>query len=162
ADPVWAKLERLRELPAGVIHDPRRMTFSSPWYLDASRRAGELLAARGLQMQKKGKPEGFVPNLETALALIRNLGDAGWGMGVGIERDQTTALMSWLEALGNDAPLFRRALKALQKHRGLVPTTLPDPRFFSYLVAKNSLARPAEFLGSSLPSGHQAAVEPAV
>src|SRR5262249_38726511 len=78
AEPLSARLEQLRDLPAGMIDDPRQMTFASPNYLDFSRTAAQLLAARGLQMQKRGKPEDFVTNLETSLALVRNMRDPKW------------------------------------------------------------------------------------
>lgn len=162
ADPVWADLEKLRDLPPGLIHDPRKLTLSSPAYFDATRAAAELLAARGLQMQKRGRPEVFVTNLETSLALVRNLGGAGWGMETAIELGQMTALMRWLENLGDDGPLLRRVLAALQKHRAEVPATVSEPRFLAYLIAKKSLERPGEFLEATLPRPHRLDVEPAL
>jgi hypothetical protein len=113
-------------------------------------------------MQKRGRPEVFVGNLETSLALARNLGDLGWPMVVGVEQGQMTALMRWLEKLGDDGPLLRRALAALRKHRALVPATPPDTRFAAYLIARNSLTRPGEFVGGHLPGERQLDVEPAL
>jgi hypothetical protein len=138
------------------------MTFDTPSYLDSARMASELLAARGLQMQRRGKPDVFVANLETSLALVRNLGDLGWAMGIGIEQGQMTALMRWLGNLGDDGPLLRRVLAALRKHRALVPSKPPDPRFAAYLIARNSLARPGEFVGGRLPGDRPLDVEPAL
>ncbi len=61
-------------LPLGVVEDVQHLTLASSTYqTDAADSAVRLLVARGLQRQAQGDPAGFVDNLASGLALVRQV-----------------------------------------------------------------------------------------
>jgi hypothetical protein len=150
--PLWRDLDRIKALPTGVLDDPRRLTVASDLpYVNVARKAGLLLAVRGLQMQKvHGRPEVFLDNLETALALVRTLENQAlsWPASAAraIEAEQLTALEPWLEQSGSHPVLLRRALTVLAQHRDQVPDSFHQHRLADYLVALASLNHPEDWL----------------
>ena len=121
-----------------------RWIYSNPAHI-----AGDLLAARGLQMQKKGDPEVFVKNLEIALALVRNLQNASPQYSANytrsIEFRVLAALDLWLAGLSGRTDLLRRVGDALARHRASMGSDR-DRDLAEYLVARNTLDDPAPWL----------------
>jgi hypothetical protein len=156
-DEVWKRLEGITQLPTGVVEDPRRLHLGSRYrYLEPAVRASELLAVRGLQMQKVHKrPEAFVGNLRTGLALVRNLAhDAPTVAAVGaeaLENTQLKALDHWLEQLAGRTDLLRQTLGLLQAHREAIPINFHVHQMADYLVALQSLDAPADWLQLYMP-----------
>ena len=150
ADEVWHRLDPLPALPLGVVDDPRRIDAAYRWiYFSPAHIAGTLLAARGLQMQKKGDPEVFVKNLEIALALVRNLQNASPQESANYTRSIVLRLLQaldhWLAGLSGRPDLLRRVGDALARHRA---TTVTDRErdLAEYLATRNNLDNPAPWL----------------
>jgi hypothetical protein len=153
AEDWWKRLAEAADKPVGVVEDPRRMTIGSRQLtLSPALHAGTLLAARGLQMQKrKGDPAVFVEHFATALALARNLHNHSTLTSAftarAIEQGQLEALTRWLEQLNNGhVELLRRAAEVLDRHQNIMPRTFRDQRLAQYLIALNSLDRVEEWL----------------
>jgi hypothetical protein len=149
-DDRWARdLARAAELPTGLLEDPRGRTLATPERgFFSAREAAALLVARGLQQEFAGKPDVFVSDLRTGLAMVRNLrhgtlslgsldGNAAeWFMAAGVER--------WLERLDGRPDLLRRALEVLRQHAESSQPDRERRRQMRFLVAFNSLEDPAD------------------
>jgi hypothetical protein len=157
ADDVWKRLDPLPQLPLGVVDDPRRIDvmYRDP-YFSAARLAGNLLAARGLQMQKRGDPEAFVKNLEIVLAFVSNLQKASrWYseiQALDIDFRVLSALRQWLAGLSGRPDLLRRVGDALARHRAAIGSDR-EPDLAEYLTARNTLDDPAPWLGQRFAPG---------
>jgi ABC-type transport system involved in multi-copper enzyme maturation permease subunit len=144
------KLAEAAALPTGVVEDPRRLTFASALpALEECRFAANLLVARGLQQQARGKPEVFVDHLRSGLAVARNLQNGAplfsAYTGRNIEARVLHGARLWLEK-AKRPDLLRRVLDILLDHE----SKLPDPvrcRYAEHLMARNSLDDPS-ILGS--------------
>jgi hypothetical protein len=135
--------------PTGRVEDPRIRTLATPLRgFFSAREAAFFLSARGLERQDGGKPEVFVDNLRTGLALARNLRltplasvphdatSVEWITAVGVE--------CWLERLDGRPDLLRSALTTLTHHP---ESPRPDPdgqRATRLLIVLNSLPNLAD------------------
>jgi hypothetical protein len=151
----WKDLRKASRKPVGVVEDPRRMTIlATENTLVPARLASQLLAARGLQMQKKGDPALFVAHFAIALNLAQNLQNrsrrtSAW-TGRTIEAMQLRALERWLEQLGGRPDLLRRAAEVLRRYQDGIPPNSHGQHLAEYLIALNSLKQPDEWLTASL------------
>jgi hypothetical protein len=145
-----AHLREAAALPMGVVEDPRRIgaatrIITNPVY----QRAAQVLAARALQVQARGEHALALNHLLWALALSRNLRhhavEAFYQQGQDVEAIVLQGLDRWLDRLGPQAGLLKRALDELTRHEELTP--LPtDPIKAEYLVLRERLDNPAGWL----------------
>jgi hypothetical protein len=134
--------------PTGRVENPRDFTLATPERgFFSAREASLFLSARGLHRQFGGKPEVFVDNLRTGLALARNLRhgtisrdfDAPvveWNMGNGVAR--------WLERLDGRPDLLRAALTTLSHHLESPRADSEKRRATRFLIVLNSLPNLAD------------------
>ncbi len=113
-------------LPLGLVLDPRhtRITdsFQPVLYFQSM---GELFAARALRRQADGDSRGGLDDLETALGLARQVKHDAPALlfraGDLAERSALFAFRSWLQKVGGDKELLRRALFILRRHEAAAP-----------------------------------------
>jgi hypothetical protein len=142
----WANdLAESAKLPTGILLDPRESTLESD---SGNIRSGDdaavLLVARGLQRQRHGEPAAFVDNLETGLALARNMRhnteSQAATFGVYVETQMLRGLELWLEKLEGRPDLLRRAAEVVQKHLSDPPTRVNEVRQAEFLRAVKTFA----------------------
>jgi hypothetical protein len=142
-------IQHLREaaaLPLGVVEDPRQSSASIQ--IEAYQRAAQLLTARALQIQARGEHGAALDHLLWALALSRNLRHqtvaAFYQMGQTVEATALHGLDRWLDRLGAQPDLLRRALDELNRHEEESPPAT-DPIKAEYLTLRERLDDPARW-----------------
>ncbi len=124
AEPWPTRLAEAAHMPPGVFINPRDEGSGRNDALDC-RRAAELLTARALQLQARGEHPRALDLLETALALSRHLRHQGpaYAYLEGLEAEQAGLLGMdhWLQRVGRQPELLRRALGELSEHESLIP-----------------------------------------
>ena len=145
----WAaEARRATELPPGLVLDPRLRSRSS-YDRDVQQGCQDLAAlftARALQLQARGDSRAALGQLETVLALSRQVRnhappdalDDGYLM----EAVALTGVHLWLQKLGPDRELLRSALAVLQQHEADVPDPA-DAVKAEFLVYRNTDHSPA-------------------
>jgi hypothetical protein len=115
-----AQLARGAHKEPGVLFDPRNETDQARKDAADCRKAGQLLAARALQLQSRGADEPALEALLTVLALSRHMRYQApayaYLEGLETERAALTALEHCLPRLGRRPELLRRVLDALRAH----------------------------------------------
>jgi hypothetical protein len=161
AEDVWREqLTVAAALPLGLVEDPRGLTWGSPpRFLDAALTAGQLLAARGLQLQARGHEDDFPQELKVTLALARGIRHYGCSNAVltarRIEHSLHLGLFHWLEGLNSQPELLRETLELLRRHEAELPTDPADRLRADYLIARNTIADPAGWLAAELRRGRR-------
>jgi hypothetical protein len=143
---TWAKdLAESAKLPTGILLDPRepaRENASFP--VRTAAEAALLLTARGLQRQRHGDPAAFVDNLETGLALVRNMRHNTETQATSSAAEAENSLLHglevWLEGLDGRPDLLRRALDVAEKHLSDPPTQSDEVQQAEFLTAVNAFA----------------------
>jgi ABC-type transport system involved in multi-copper enzyme maturation permease subunit len=124
ADPWPGQLAEATRMAPGVFINPNDEATGRTDAADC-RRAAELLTARALQLQARGGDEAALEQLLTVLALSRHLRHQAPGYayleGVEVERVALLGLDHWLNRVGAQPKLLRRALEALKVHESGVP-----------------------------------------
>jgi hypothetical protein len=148
-DNDWAREMRdATRLPLGVLFNPKTATAQRP-NLDRCRLAGSLFAVRAVQLQAQGDHEAALDHLFVLLALSRQLRhDAvvlSWVTGIGLEKLALDGIGQWLERVGPQPELLRRALTELRDHEATLPP-LTEVVEAEYLVSRNSIADPGAVL----------------
>lgn len=156
----WAGwLREAAGLPLGVVEDPTSIVPGGRFIpvVNRCRDLGMYLTARALQRQARGDPAEGLAHLADALALARNLRSRAvpfsHQMGRTVEGLALEGLDRWLEALGPDRKLLRRALDELNRHEQEVPP-LSEAVKAEYLVLTRSLTSPSALLESELRGQH--------
>jgi hypothetical protein len=150
------RLDEAADKRPGVIEDPRMILAGRRTRLAPSAHvAAVLLAARGLQKQAEGDPAVFVKNLRSGLALTRNLQhrsvtEAARYTGF-VESAMLHGLDRWLERLDGRPDLLRQALDLLTHHDASLPTNYAAQAMADYLVMRNSLDAPEDWLTLQMP-----------
>jgi ABC-type transport system involved in multi-copper enzyme maturation permease subunit len=125
---TWpALLAEGARMPPGVLISPLDDSAGKGLAADAHR-AAALLSARALQLQARGATEEALDHLLIVLALSRHLRHQAptysYLEGVETERLALDGLGHWLNRLGPEPKLLRRALDGLSEHEaGLPPVT---------------------------------------
>jgi hypothetical protein len=143
-------LRQAAALPLGVVEDPRLLRGSTRIAADTVyQRLAELLAARALQVQARGDHALALDHLLWALALSRNLRcqavTAFYLQGQTVETIALTGLDRWLDRVGPQAILLRRALEALNRHEEETPPATESIQA-EYLILRERLDDPARWL----------------
>jgi len=155
-DDEWLKeLTTAADLPTGMVQDPRRLTAAG-----ASHAPGPALpiaialAAHGLQEQARGDDVAFVEDLRVGLSLSRALRNhatrADVGQGKTVEFVLLTAADRWLESLNGRPGLLKRALRILSSHLEETAVEGDDRVLVDYLIARNTLDDPLDWLTDDL------------
>ncbi len=150
---AWhVKLRELRDLPLGMVRDPRLVHLSKTLghEIDTGH-ACLLLNVRALQIQAQGDHARALEMLVTALALARHNQsfatrshyDSGRAGG-----STVNALDQWLNHVGPQPQLIRQALHELNRHTAQTPPESQSVKV-EWLVQSNRLAIPPEWLGAS-------------
>jgi hypothetical protein len=128
ADAWVQEAETAARLPLGMIQDPRHSDGAvdvGHVYRDC-RALGTLFTVRALQRQAQGDARAALKDLETALALSRQVKNLAVGVflfsGLGMERDALTGYRHWLRNVPSDKALLRDGLAVLQHHEAANPT----------------------------------------
>jgi hypothetical protein len=140
----WAsEIQKISHLPLGTLEDPRFFD-GSKWPTQTFQlgadcgKMARLLVARGLQLQARGDSRGALNQLESALAISRQLQNNGLYDQVkeaeSIEKEVLTGYGYWLEKIGADKDLLRAGLDVLQRHQEVSPT-LANSFQAEYVVA---------------------------
>ncbi len=127
ADPWPARLAEGVRMAPGVLIDPRDEAVGKTSAADC-RKAAELLTARALQVQAAGADDRALEYLTAVLALSRHLRHQApayaYLEGTEAERAALAGLDHWLNRLGPQPKLLRRALGELKEHESaLAPAT---------------------------------------
>ncbi len=160
----WPKrLPELASLPLGIVEDPRLVGYSTS--MDALHRLRSVtgvLCARALQQQARGDNSAALDHLVQVLALSRNLRNrpvaVSYLVGLALESAALNTVDLWLQALGPQPDLLRRALDVLNRHEADLPP-LVDLEKAEYVMYRSQFQNPASLLFSSLRSVRHA--EPA-
>ena len=137
----WVQMVRkAAQLPLGMLLDPRQTDMgSSALYHGDTYELGMLLMARALQSQARGESQKSLELLGTALALSRQLKNQSsrFDYGYNLERPALAGFSHWLNRIGPDKKMLRKALEMLQRHEAESP--VPSNMIKAeYLVALNS------------------------
>jgi len=129
-------------LPLGVVDDPRRLnSFSLMTDVQTTREFASLLAARSIQRQTQGKFKEALEDLETVLGLsrqVRNHSPTIYSLvGLALERTAVTGLERWLQAVGPNVELLKKAQAMMEFHQANMPDLL-DPYRAEYLIVSNT------------------------
>jgi hypothetical protein len=146
----WVPLLRgVAAAPLGVVDDPRRTSPDPTKTVLGCPRAAQLLVARALQLQNRGDHAAALDHLVWTLALSRNLRNKALEIscqsGRVVEYTALRGLDEWLDRLGPQPDLLRRALQELNQHEVQVPT-LADSIKAEYLVLRDRLEDPARWV----------------
>jgi len=134
----WATLKSAVGRPVGVSLDPLALDTVS---IDSApaRRMGLLLAARSLQLQKRGDYDAALQPLEMALTMTANLQSFANAHQLNVsliaEHEALRLLGEWANGVGARPELLRRALASAQANdRGRTPVaTALDVEFYRML-----------------------------
>jgi hypothetical protein len=149
----WAKDYRAAaEAPLGMIVDPRSFSFNTRMdRVGTSGEAATLFVVRAYQLQARGEDGPALDQLLTVLGLSRQLRDKSPLMvylnGTGAEAVALEGFRRWLERLGPNKDLLRRALRELTKHEEQTPPAL-DCVKVEYFEVRNSLRQLPAWLES--------------
>ena len=155
------KLTTAADLPTGMAQDPRQLTVAGAAFdpLPAVRIA-VALAAHGLQEQARGDDVAFVEDLRVGLSLSRNLRNhaalAEVRDGKTVEFVLLTATDRWLERLNGRPGLLKKALRIVSSHLEETAAEGGDRVLVDYLIARNTLDDPLDWLTDDL-SGRETA-----
>jgi hypothetical protein len=127
---AWVQeAETVAQMPLGMIQDPRHSDGARDVgnvYQDC-RALGTLFTVRALQRQAHGDARGALKDLETALALSRQVKNLAVGQAfysaLGMEQVALIGYGHWLQNAPPDEQLLREALAVLQHHEAANPTT---------------------------------------
>jgi hypothetical protein len=163
-DSKWIDLIReAAAAPLGLVEDPRQVNgfVPSPVVMEVQKVA-RLVAARALQLQARGDHAAALDHLVWTLALSRNLRhgarEATAQVGRSVESLAFQGFDHWLDQLGPQPELLRRALQALSQHEAQVPT-LADSIKAEYLVFRDRMDDPARWLIPESEHEHVAGFE---
>jgi hypothetical protein len=135
-------LQEAGKLPPGMIEDTRNMTTRTVLNLEPYRLVARLLLARALQLQARGDHAGALEQLTLTLVVARNLGNGAamqaYLVGRAIEAEALKGFGRWLQKVGPQPELIRRALDELNRHEELLPP-LSELVKAEYVVFHNSL-----------------------
>ncbi len=142
----WAvEIQKVSQLPLGTLQDPR-LIDGSKWPTPIfelgknCRWMSDLLIARGLQLQARGDSRGALNQLETALAISRQLRNNAlheqFAEALAIESAVLEGYRRWLDKLGPQPVLLRAGLAMLQRHEETCPS-LRNSIQTEYLDASN-------------------------
>jgi hypothetical protein len=134
--------------PPGVVEDPRHLTLSTNLLeLRKCMWAGQLFAARALQLQAQGGDKAALEHFRVVLALSRqlrhNAAPGSRQIGEGVEQIALDGLDRWLDRLGKKPELVREVIADLAEHEAAVPP-LTDSVKVLYLATQNSLGTPPQ------------------
>lgn len=155
-EPWFIQAEKAgREKSPGLYEHPLRSgTPASSLALMNGRRMGTALLVRGLQQQAQGRPNEFVAELRTALALSRSLRNgsivSSLGTGNEITSRAVAATGRWLGELEGRPDLLREAIRAIADDDPAEPFD-PRPHLLAERYVLRDLAKvPAQWLPAQL------------
>jgi hypothetical protein len=150
---AWAnQFWQAADLPLGMVEDPRGLMLNRTIPDDVVQRRGlvdRLYTARALQLQSRGKNAEALELFAVALAVRRNLLNQAplwlfhWSQWAEVQT--LNGFNRWLDHVGPQPDLLRRALAVLHEHETQRPPLSGNVKA-EYLVFQNSLDDPSRWL----------------
>lgn len=154
------ELAKMRGRPPGVFIDPNDVNvFTRPSELDQFRILTNVMVARALQEQARGRPAVGVEYFDLLLASVRTARHhtirTGFFVALANEFVVYAGITRWLERLDHDPGLLRKLIAILMAHQAVPPDTAWEHEMASQVGVRNSIKNPQtwyEPLGKNFPA----------
>ncbi|MGL4420243.1 MAG: ABC transporter permease, partial [Gemmataceae bacterium] len=145
--------------PLGPLIDPTTVTFYSLMpEVQGLECAVRLLLARGLQMQKRGKPEEYVERLRQSLLLIRVARTQPVFLiemaAITLEREIYWSIERWLERLDDQPKLLQEVTEMLVQHERQMKRGINDAWLSHRVIARTMVSAPSLWSDKYLSEQH--------
>ena len=154
-----AELAKMRGRPPGVFIDPNEISvFPRLKEVEQFRNLTNVMLARALQEQARGRPAVAVEYFDSLLASIRTAKHhtiaIGFLTAIHNEQHVYDGIERWLERLDREPVHLRKLLAILQAHEAVPPDLVWEHEMVSQLSVRNSIKIPQswyESYGQSVP-----------